>query len=78
MKKNKRTYDVLNTLLYYRVVKSHLNGKIYLQKKESVFLFFHTWTLITIPFKDEIEAVKKAAFASIKIIDKQLKELERY
>lgn len=55
--KNKRTYDVLNTLLYYRIVKSHLNGKIYLQKKESV---------------------KKAAFASIKIIDKQLKELERY
>jgi hypothetical protein len=77
MKKNKRTYDVVNTLLYYRVVKSHLNGKIYLQKKDSVFLFFHKWTLIAIPFKDEREAVKKAAFASIKIIDEQLKELER-
>lgn len=78
MKKNKRTYDVIKTLEYYQVVKSHLNGKIYLKQKESVFLFFYKWTLIAIPFMDEREAIKKAAFASLKIIDKQLKELERY
>lgn len=74
----KRTYDVLKESAYYRVVRSHLNGKNYLQKKSYTFLFFYKWKLIAIPFKDADSAFFKATIASIKMLEKEIKEFKRY
>lgn len=73
MKVKKRTYEVIESYPYTRIVKSNLTGKYYLQKKVSYLLFFDKWKLIASPFIDLEQITFVAIALSIKSLYRQAK-----